>query len=69
MEQLLNFIDGELRPAASGAWLDVHAPATGHVYAQLPDSDERDVEGAVEASAQGIPRGTPWGVKDAARSY
>ncbi|MBL7939627.1 MAG: aldehyde dehydrogenase [Flavobacteriales bacterium] len=55
MEQLLNLIDGELRPAVSGAWLDVHAPATGTVYAQLPDSDESDVEAAVEAAHRAFP--------------
>ncbi len=55
MEQLLNLIDGELRPAASGGWLDVYAPATGQVYARLPDSDERDVNAATEAAHRAFP--------------
>lgn len=55
MEQLLNLIDGELRPAIGGGWLPVHAPATGAVYAQLADSDERDVQLATEAAAKAFP--------------
>ncbi|MGV3636828.1 MAG: aldehyde dehydrogenase [Flavobacteriales bacterium] len=55
MEQLLNLIDGRLRPAVGGGWLDVHAPATGAVYAQLPDSDERDVDLATEAAQRAFP--------------
>ena len=48
MEHLLNLINGELCPAQSGATIDVYAPATGTVIAQAPDSDERDVQAAVE---------------------
>lgn len=55
MEQLLNLIDGELRPAKSNGWLDVSAPATGRVYARLPDSDAGDVEAAVEAAERAFP--------------
>lgn len=55
MEQLLNLIDGELRPAVGGGWLDVYAPATGAVYAQLPDSDARDVDLATEAAHRAFP--------------
>ncbi|MBL7953192.1 MAG: aldehyde dehydrogenase [Flavobacteriales bacterium] len=55
MEQLLNLIDGTLRPATGGGWLDVHAPATGQVYARIPDSDESDVNAAVEAAHRAFP--------------
>lgn len=55
MERLQNLIDGTLRPAQSGRWLDVHAPATGEVFAQLPDSDEHDVELAVQAAKRAAP--------------
>lgn len=56
METLLNLIDGELRPAAGGGWIDVHAPATGKVHGRLPDSDGRDVEVAVEAAQRAFPQ-------------
>ncbi|MBK8498429.1 MAG: aldehyde dehydrogenase [Flavobacteriales bacterium] len=55
MERILNFIDGEARAAVSGEWLDVHAPATGSVYAQLADSDGRDVDLAVAAAERAYP--------------
>lgn len=55
MERLQNLIDGTLRPAQSGRWLDVYAPATGEVFAQLPDSDEHDVELAVQAAKRAAP--------------
>ena len=50
MEQVLNLIGGELRPAIGGGWLDDHEPATGKVYAAIADSDARDVQAAVEAA-------------------
>lgn len=50
METILNLIDGELVPAASGATLETAEPATGRAYATLPDSDESDVARAVEAA-------------------
>jgi aminomuconate-semialdehyde/2-hydroxymuconate-6-semialdehyde dehydrogenase len=50
MQQLLNYIGGEFQAAQSGQWLDVYEPATGQVYAQLPDSDEADIEVAVRAA-------------------
>ncbi len=53
--QLKNFIDGVLVPPYSGAYLDNVNPATGQVYAHLPDSDQRDVQLAVEAAAKAFP--------------
>ena len=52
---LANLIDGELRAAADGAYLDVFEPATGGVYARCPDSDARDVEAAVAAAERAAP--------------
>jgi len=45
-----NYIDGALAPAISGSYLDNYNPATGKVYAHLPDSDEDDVQRAAEAA-------------------
>lgn len=55
MEQVLNYINGEMVPAVGGAWLDDHAPATGQVHAVIADSDERDVQRAVEAAQAALP--------------
>ena len=49
---LSNYIGGKLQPPVSGHYLDNFNPATGSVYAQIPDSDERDVEQAVAAARQ-----------------
>ena len=49
-EPILNLINGKLVPAVGGQWLPCHEPATGKVYVQLPDSDERDVNTATEAA-------------------
>ena len=47
---LTNYINGAQQAAISGAWLDVFEPASGKVFAQLPDSDERDVAAATAAA-------------------
>jgi aminomuconate-semialdehyde/2-hydroxymuconate-6-semialdehyde dehydrogenase len=48
--RLTNFIDGDYRAPASGAYLPVHEPATGKVFAEVPDSGAVDIEHAVAAS-------------------
>ncbi len=55
MEKVLNYINGELVPAASGSWLDSHEPATGQVFMHISDSDASDVERAVEAAERALP--------------
>jgi aminomuconate-semialdehyde/2-hydroxymuconate-6-semialdehyde dehydrogenase len=51
MEKLLNYINGELVNPIGNTWLDNYEPATGNVYSQIPDSDERDVQLAVKAAS------------------
>ncbi len=46
---LSNYIDGKLLPPLAGKYLDGLEPATGKVFTQIPDSDEKDVENAVSA--------------------
>jgi aminomuconate-semialdehyde/2-hydroxymuconate-6-semialdehyde dehydrogenase len=55
MQQLKNYIDGRLLPAANGAWLDDFEPATGKVYAHIPDSAAADVDAAVAAAQRAFP--------------
>jgi aminomuconate-semialdehyde/2-hydroxymuconate-6-semialdehyde dehydrogenase len=50
MQQFANLIDGRLSPPASGRFLDVYEPATGQVYALVPDSGADDVNAAVAAA-------------------
>ena len=48
--QILNLINGQLRPAQKGGWLHNIEPATGQVFAQIADSDASDIELAVQAA-------------------
>jgi len=50
MEKLLNYINGEFQAASSGNFFENIAPATGKPYAWIPDSDEDDVNRAVDAA-------------------
>lgn len=55
MLKIENYIGGELVAPASGEYLDNFNPATGEVYSLIPDSDELDVERAVEAAKKAFP--------------
>ena len=55
MEKIDNYIGGELVEPASGEYLDNYEPATGKVYSQAPDSDDRDVHLAVDAAEVAFP--------------
>ena len=55
--RLSNFFGGEFRPPASGAWFDDIEPASGETIAEVPDSDERDVDAAVRAASGAF---SPW---------
>ena len=55
MEQIKNYIGGELVEPVSREHLDNFEPATGEVYSQIADSDERDVDLAVEAAKAAFP--------------
>ncbi len=53
--RLGNFIAGKFVPPRSGAYLDDINPSTEEVIAQIPDSDDRDVDDAVRAAAAAFP--------------
>lgn len=55
MLKIENYINGKLLAPISNEYLDNFNPATGAVYSLIPDSDERDVEKAVEAAHQAFP--------------
>lgn len=50
MIQLQNYINGKMCPPAGGTYIDNVNPATGEVYAHIPDSSEADVNNAVLAA-------------------
>jgi len=48
--RLTNFIAGDYCAPATKAYLPVYEPATGKIYAEVPDSDAVDVDSAVTAA-------------------
>ena len=56
--RILNYIDGRLEPPRSDRYLDDFEPATGKVFAEIPDSTVEDVEAAVESAQRAAPG---WG--------
>ncbi|MBA3354179.1 MAG: aldehyde dehydrogenase [Blastocatellia bacterium] len=55
MLSIENYIGGELVKPASGEYLDNVEPAAGEVYSLIPDSDDRDVNLAVDAARAAFP--------------
>ena len=45
---LENYIDGNFIGPLSGQFIDNINPATGEVYGQIPDSNEKDINLAVK---------------------
>ncbi len=52
---ILNYINGKMVEPVGKTYLDNVNPATGEVYSHIPDSDERDVQVAVEAAEKAFP--------------
>ena len=48
MKTLQNFIDGKFVGPTSKSYFENVCPFNGEVYSMVPDSDEKDVEVAVE---------------------
>lgn len=55
MQYLQNYINGELVAPHRGVYIDNIEPATGSVYAQIPDSDNTDVNVAIGAAQRAFP--------------
>jgi len=64
MQYLKNYINGQQREAQSGSWLDNINPATGLVYAKVPDSDHQDVELAYQAAKAAYPAWSNLSIKE-----
>lgn len=66
MLKIENYIGGKLIAPASNKYLDNFNPAIGEVYSLIPDSDENDVNLAVESAKEAF-RG--WSKMDAERRH
>jgi aminomuconate-semialdehyde/2-hydroxymuconate-6-semialdehyde dehydrogenase len=55
MIRIQNLINGELVPPQNNKYIDNYEPATGIVYAQIPDSSKADIDVAVVAAKKAFP--------------
>lgn len=55
MEKLRNYIGGAFLEPSTGEYIDNYDPSTGEVYSLIPNSDDKDVEMAVEAAQKAFP--------------
>lgn len=55
MEKILNYIGGKFVEPYSAKYIENYEPAKGEVYSLLPDSDEKDVNAAVEEANRAFP--------------
>lgn len=55
LDKIKNFIGGDFIDSISGKWIENIEPATGKVYSLIADSDERDVQFAVETAKKAFP--------------
>ncbi len=55
MKKILNYIDGKLLEPQSGGYLENIDPSRGKVYSLIPDSDQVDVDMAVQAARKAFP--------------
>ena len=64
MEPIMNFIDGEFQPAASGAVMETVNPATGESITTLPRSNAEDVALATRAALEAGPAWAATSLKE-----
>jgi aminomuconate-semialdehyde/2-hydroxymuconate-6-semialdehyde dehydrogenase len=65
--RLANFIGGKFCPPVSGTYLDDVEPATAERIAEIPDSDERDVDAAARAARKAFPSWSHTPIADRSR--
>jgi len=53
--RLANFIGGKFCPPVGGGYFDDIEPASGERIAEVPDSDERDIDSAARVARQAFP--------------
>ncbi len=58
-----NYINGALVPPLSGEYFDNISPANGEVYSHIPDSDQADVQQAVDAAQKAFKEWSSFGVE------
>ncbi len=67
MRKLHNWIDGASRSAAQSGTLETRDPSTSNVLAEVPDSDEQDIDRAVDAARRAFPEWSSRSIGDRSR--
>ncbi len=67
MHTLANFIGGRFVPPGGDMYLETSEPATGALFARVPDSDAQDVDAAVHAAAGAFGAWSGMGAAERAR--
>ena len=55
MQKIQNYINGKYTPPISGAYFDNVNPSLGLKYSSIPDSDNQDIQSAVDAASEAFP--------------
>src|ERR1043166_6712481 len=55
MTKIDNHINGDIVPPISGEYLENYDPSIGVVYSHTADSDDRDIQRAVDAANEAFP--------------
>lgn len=63
MIQIQNYINGALVAPSSNQYIDNYEPATGQVYAQIPNSTNEDISQAVKAAEKAFPIWSTMGIE------
>ncbi|PCJ64971.1 MAG: 2-hydroxymuconic semialdehyde dehydrogenase [Bacteroidetes bacterium] len=56
MKKIANYINGKLQAPTSGEYIDNYNPATGEIYSLIPDSDQTDVNLAIQSARAAFPK-------------
>ncbi len=67
MQQIQNYINGELKAPASNQYFDNVEPATGKVYSQIPESNNVDLDEAVAAAQAAQPAWAALSIEERSR--
>lgn len=66
MLKIQNYLDGSLHDAIENQTIDNYNPSTGEIYGSIPNSNEKDVNQAVEAAEKAFPE---WSIMNSEKRF
>jgi aminomuconate-semialdehyde/2-hydroxymuconate-6-semialdehyde dehydrogenase len=67
MKSISNYIGGKITSPQDGGYIDLYDPSTGKIYAQVPDSNSKDLEVAIEAAEKAFPSWSATSIQERSR--